>query len=212
MGGFFAIKFAEKHPQRVSKLILISPAGILPTPSYLAWLFKIGFPTQQVRVLRRAAAFIVYSLCDFVQTGPRAYYWLQLNASPHAFGDRVVATFLSTWRESIRLHWNSPVLADILTLTVPVGFIYGENDNVLPKSQGLLVQRLMNAKAIVGVVGGVWHMPYQQKTATDFMAQLACLLPNTQIPNPSKCILNGIRSLEPESTGWALWDDTVPGD
>eukprot|EP00961_Rhodomonas_salina_P030874 415202-Rhodomonas_salina.1 len=119
IGGFFAIKFAKKYPDCISKLILVSPAGILPMPTdygwYFAWLFMHGIPIRQIRRLGRIASFVFYSIFDFCRAGAKAYYWLQLNGSPTGFGDCVVARFLTATRMGLRLHWNRPALSDLLT-------------------------------------------------------------------------------------------------
>lgn len=210
IGGFFAIKFIRKYPDYASKLVLVSSAGILPTPLgfYFAWLFKVGFPIRQIRSLGRFASFILYSMFDFRSCSCKAYYWLQLNGSPCAFGDHVVSRFLTLSRMGLRLHWNRPALHDLLTIGVPLAFIYGESDNLFPPSQGRLVQRLMRAHGVVGIVPGAWHSPFHVNQGGDFLTQLMQMIDNVQVPNASLRLLSSIETLDP-ATFRASWNVTT---
>jgi pimeloyl-ACP methyl ester carboxylesterase len=218
IGGFFAMKFAKKHPTKVSKLILVDPAGMLPTLGssgyYFGWLFKLGIPTRQLRGLGKVCSSIFNTIFDYKQASAKAYYWLQLNASPTAFGDRVVAKFITTNDSGLSMYWCRPALRDLLTAGVPFAFVYGETDNLMPPTQGRVVAEvamrvrdekdLFSDKNLVGIVPGAWHMPFHVEKGDPFVDKLLRAIEVARLPNPSKDLLKELESLEPSSFASSL--------
>jgi pimeloyl-ACP methyl ester carboxylesterase len=209
IGAFFAVKFAKKYPTKLSKLILVDPAGLLPTLGrwgiYFAWVFKLGIPTKQLRSLGTAATLV--PVFDFQKTSARAF-WLQLHASPTAFGDQVVAKFISMTGPSG--YWNRPALGDLLTAGVPFAFVYGETDNLMPPAQGRLVvevaMRDVSAEQMVGIVPGAWHAPFHVQKGEPFVEKVLRAVEVARLPEPSKQLLQNLASLDPSlyASSWNL--------
>jgi len=221
IGGFFAMKFAKKYPTKVSKLILVDPAGMLPTLGssgyYFGCLFKLGIPTRQLRALGGLTSFIFNTIFDYKQASAKAYYWLQLNASPTAFGDRVVAKYISARDSScLSMYWNRPALHDLLTAGVPFAFVYGETDNLMPPTQGTLVAEVamgmrgenavIAAQSLVGIVPGAWHMPFHIQNGEPFLDKLLHAVEVARLPTPSKNLVKELELLDATSfaTSWSM--------
>ncbi len=208
VGAFFAIKFAKKHPARISKLILVDPAGLFPTLGssgfYFGCFFKFGIPTRQLRGLGRLGSSVLYTLLDNVKAGSKAYYWLQINASPTAFGEQVVAKFITRNKSVFSQCWSRPALRDLLTAGVPFAFVYGETDNLFPPSQGRLVVELgmkkkgfLEAERMVGIVPGAWHMPYHIEKGDPFVDKVLLAVEAACLPDPSAALLKELETLDP---------------
>ena len=193
IGAFFAIHFAKKYPTKVSKLILVDPAGLLPTLGakgfYFGWLFKLGFPTRQARFFGKV-------LSAFPKT-TKTRYWHQLNASPTAFGDHVVAKFITTTWSSV--YWNRPALRSLLTADVPFAFVYGELDDLMPSTQGdTIVEACMEDPiALVGLVSGAWHMPFHIDNGRPFVDRVLRAIEVARLPQPSGPLLSYLQQ-DPE--------------
>jgi pimeloyl-ACP methyl ester carboxylesterase len=208
IGGFFAVKFAKKYPSKVSKLILVDPAGLFPTLGsagfYFGCLFKFGIPMRQMRRIGRVGSSVVYTLLDNVKASAKAYYWLQLNASPTAFGDQVVAKFITPNKSFFSQCWSRPALRDLLTAGVPFAFVYGETDNLFPPSQGRLVVELsmkkkgfLESEKMVGIVPGAWHMPYHVDKGDPFVDKVLRAVEAASLPEPSTHLLEKLDLLDP---------------
>jgi len=158
-GGHLAVHFAARHPELVSRLVLVAPAGVFPTlgawGAYWALLFKLRLPQSLLRSLRRLG--VVRALC-MGQPAPCPWgkgenYWLQLLSSPTGVGDRVVSRLITTGFMGSR--WSRPALHELLGLRVPVGLIYGERDTIMPPHQGYVLSRLGGLP--LRVVAGAGH-------------------------------------------------------
>ena len=208
IGGFFAIKFAKKYPAKVSKLILVDPAGLFPTLGssgfYFGCLFKFGIPMRQMRRMGRVGSSVFYTVFDNLKASAKAYYWLQLNASPTAFGDQVIGKFIAPNKTFFSQCWSRPALRDLLTAGVPFAFVYGETDNVFPPSQGRLVVELgmkkkgfLASEKMVGIVPGAWHMPYHIEKGDPFVEKVLQAVEAACVPEPSTALLKELESLDP---------------
>ena len=208
IGGFFAVKFAKKYPAKVSKLILVDPAGLFPTLGsagfYFGCLFKFGIPMRQMRRMGRVGSSVFYTLFDNLKASAKAYYWLQLNASPTAFGDQVIGKFIAPNKTFFLQCWSRPALRDLLTAGVPFAFIYGETDNVFPPSQGRLVVELgmkkkgfLASEKMVGIVPGAWHMPYHIEKGDPFVEKVLHAVQAASLPEPSTHLLEKLDVLDP---------------
>ena len=67
LGAYLSVHFAHSYPQTVETLVLMDPAGLLPTFGdvgiYWALFFKIGLPVSFFRALGRVPA-LLHALCQ----------------------------------------------------------------------------------------------------------------------------------------------------
>ena len=215
IGGFFATKFAKKFPTKLSKLILVDPAGIYPTLGssgyYFGWLFKMGIPTRQLRFLGHGASMAFYTFFDYKRFGAKPYFWLQLNASPTAFGDHVVSKFITISPNGLSSYWNRPAILDLLTSNVPLAFVYGEADNLMPPEQGRIVEELMQCdeeknEQLVYLVPEAWHMPFHINGGAPFVEKVLLALKAASKPKPSDMTLSRVKAIVParHRSSWSI--------
>ena len=160
-GAFISINFASKHPDIVNKLILIDPAGIFPLlgtyGAYWAIFFKFAIPQVTCKVLGFLAPFIIHTIFNCLQK-PLSYdYFFQLIASRLAFAHFFVGRFIKI--TFLRSSWIHPALHTLTHLPMPIGFIYGEHDNIMPYNQGVVFSKITNNNIPVNIIPGAWHSP-----------------------------------------------------
>jgi hypothetical protein len=63
---------------------------------------------------------------------------------------------------------------------VPIGFIYGEKDNILPPHQGLIFAKATNSNIPVNIVYGAFHSP-QQSHPKQCAKEIATIYDNVRI-------------------------------
>lgn len=154
-----AIKFATRYPSMVESLILANPAGLFSTAGkegmYISLLFKCGIPMFPLRCLGRFGSWIYHIFGAILGFTPLNYYWYQVQASPEGI-------------TMTNVVWTRPSCRDVLGLSIPVSFIYGETDNITPLHQGVVISALSGNQIPVYVVKGAWHMPMAVRNWLDF--------------------------------------------
>jgi len=141
-GGFISINFAYKYPELVDRLILAAPVGILPIldnyGAYWGIFFKLA-PIQ--RILTILAPYIVGIL--YLITNVKYYYKFLLLSEPTAVGHLIVSKYITINWLSGETYWNKPILKKLLQLDIPISFIYGDLDTIIPIHQGQLLTILL---------------------------------------------------------------------
>jgi len=159
-GGFIASKFVIRHPDMIKKLILVSSAGIYPTlgdhGAYWALLFKLSLPQSILRILNVFDTMIT----NMINNSFLKYYY-KLLSSPHGFADKFVGRFIKL--ESIftlTSYWNHPTLYELLSSPIPLGFIHGEHDNIMPCHQSIMFSKLSSCP--IHIVSNAYHAPHYE--------------------------------------------------
>ena len=208
MGAFFAINFMKIYPDKLSRIVLVDPAGIFPTLGshgyYFAWLFSVGIPTRQLRVVGWIASALLHFIYHDKKNAHviKAHFWVQLQASPSAFGDRVVAKFITFNfnKEGTFSFWNRPAILDVLTAGVPVAFVYGAVDTVMPPRQGEVTAELMRCNStkgtIVNLVPGAWHMPFHVDSGIPFVDQTLRAIDVACVPRPTRVLTDALHKMD----------------
>ena len=170
--------------QRISRLLLVDPAGIMPMTgkdgTALAVLFKWGFPFYPLRSLGSFGIWLFYSILDFVQASDFLYYWFQVQAAPDCISDYLVAPFVTLNFYSAR--WNSPLFEKFINLKIPVALGYGEADNISPPHQGIMLSALTGSTIPVYTIQDCWHMPMGLRQGSDFSTMVQRAYRQAKIP------------------------------
>jgi pimeloyl-ACP methyl ester carboxylesterase len=159
IGACVVAHAAVKYPESFGAIVLSSTAGMLPTlgrqGAYYALLFKLGIPF--VVSLGRLGLCITYMLLDVFNAPKSAYYDFNLRFKPDSINDLpkhfIDVSFLSAvWK-------YPPLLPGILCSRVPVGFIHGKEDTIMPPHIGRLVASLFDAPLSCCEIDEAWHVP-----------------------------------------------------
>jgi pimeloyl-ACP methyl ester carboxylesterase len=164
-GAFITTLFASHYPECVQSLVLIGPAGLLPTLDYCGGLygilFKVHFPYfmkflyMGVRIvygIYRLFCILTYRMTHW----KKIFYWLACYHDGNAIAGKVVSSLITFTRRGI--YWNTPIMDKLLALKIPISLIYGENDNIMPSHQGLLIQGI-RPDIELDIIEGEFHNP-----------------------------------------------------
>ena len=166
IAAFMAIHWAARNGDNVAGLVLIDPAGILPTLSdkgaHWAVLFKLGIPASFLRSLGILGSLAISPL--ILRSPVFRWVWLQVNAS--ATGFNIPTSFISLGFH--KAFWTHPALARLMSLNVPLGFVWGKDDPIMPVHQGHTVVSLLRAQGVAAplevIEGG--HTPWHKDGGT----------------------------------------------
>ena len=162
-GAFHTIKFASHYPKRIQKLVLMDCPGLHPTLGdigpYWALMFTAAFPQCLVRFFGNLAIFSAYTLYDLFLPKPILYYDLQIWA--RSWADKTVAKFFT--HQSIYTHWHGFLLQEVLQLQMPVSFIYGEKDFIIPPHHATILSKIADGQVPTYIIQGAGHNPADSK-------------------------------------------------
>jgi pimeloyl-ACP methyl ester carboxylesterase len=133
LGGLVAADFAMRAPERVSALILISPAGLFRVPAPLRVVGRAVWRSVFLRpALRLSARQLLERVFHKENARTRAFF----DASTHPdttgrFLDELSRVMGAARRDLVSRH----LLDDAERLTTPTLILWGEHDRLLPFSQ-----------------------------------------------------------------------------
>lgn len=184
-----------RQQQKPAGLVLVSPAGVLPTLGLFgplwALFFRLGLPGAVLRPI--AKLWLLFFLPTAVATGmSRTQYWWHVQAAaPRA---NVAAKFMA-FAAAVTgvVVWTRPQLANILqqsSSTLPVALIWGAADALAPMSSATM-KKLFAADAHqekVAVMPGVGHSVLQHPDSGPVLrravARLAAVAAAVTLPPP----------------------------
>jgi pimeloyl-ACP methyl ester carboxylesterase len=141
-GAYLAVHLATRYPQRVTRLVLISPAGLFPVLGRYGWWFGMACKLGGWYVVRRIRAWWVWLFWRWQRLReqvfrwyPRLFYFCSCYSDPKADAGVMFARLMS-WTRMGRLYWNRPIAHLILALPCPVQLLYGADDAITPAEQG----------------------------------------------------------------------------
>jgi pimeloyl-ACP methyl ester carboxylesterase len=159
LGGKIAWTFAVAHPDRVEKLVLVSPDGFA-SPGFeygkkpeLPWLLKL-LPYTMPRFMLRMNLAVAYADPTRLSNATLTRYQDMMLAP----GDRVA--MLDRMRQ-VMLQNPEPMLR---TITAPTLLLWGESDGMIPFSNAQdYLRDIPNAKLVA--LPGLGHVPFEEAPA-----------------------------------------------
>ena len=167
LGGFLSIYVANRFP--IKKLVLLNPAGILPTLGvwgyYWALFFKTGFPTTVYQHPMISSELLTY-LGRWWWTGnavnhndPNIEFWLSFYANPANEGHRILQRLI-TLRPGYS-YWNTPAISTLTDVykKVPTSICFGVEDTIIPSHIGSFLRRLTQGEIKIHNIQNANHNP-----------------------------------------------------
>ncbi len=145
LGGALAIKYALARPERVRALVLVSPAGAaLPETDWNALLasFDVATPLEARRFL------------DKLYHRPPWFLAVVAREFPHLLANPAVREILASVRPE-----HSPTRDELQSLAMPILFLWGRSEKLLPASALAYFREHLPAHALIEEPEGYGHTP-----------------------------------------------------
>ncbi|MBE2314916.1 alpha/beta fold hydrolase [Solirubrobacter sp. CPCC 204708] len=185
LGGSLVIALAERHPERVRKLVLVAPAGLRRMPAPLARV--VGAAAERAIPVRRFGAPLADTewgrrlLMSPGTADPASIPPAEVRAMLHASaGAERIA-------DALRAAASADLRERLARLPMPVGAIWGERDRIIPSGG---VETLLAARpgAPVQRVPGTGHIPMMERP----QAFAAALVRTLRALSPTENITEGV--------------------
>ena len=167
LGGFLSIYVANRFP--IKKLILLNPAGILPTLGvygyYWGMFFKAGLPTT-VYQLPMVSSEVLSYIARWWWTGdadnhndPNIEFWLSFYANPANEGHRILQRLITL--RPFYSYWNTPAISTLTDVykKVPTSICFGVEDTIIPSHIGSFLRRLTQGEIRIHNIQNANHNP-----------------------------------------------------
>jgi pimeloyl-ACP methyl ester carboxylesterase len=167
LGGFLSIYVANRFP--IKKLILLNPAGILPTLGvygyYWGMFFKAGLPTTIYHLPMVSSEVLTY-LARWWWTGnaynhndPNIEFWLSFYSNPANEGHRILQRLITL--RPFYSYWNTPAISTLTDVykKVPTSICFGVEDTIIPSHIGSFLRRLTQGEIRIHNIQNANHNP-----------------------------------------------------
>lgn len=158
MGGAICARFASCHPERVDRLCLINPAGMMPRPGLPEQLKLLpGLGECHMGLFGRQR--IIAGLYDdfYTQLRPKGYKTKMIQQIGYAGFRRAL---LSTLRSGI-LHEMEPIYRSLGKTKLKMMLIWGKEDRVIPHENCIRLRGLI-PDMVCHFIDKTGHLPHYE--------------------------------------------------
>jgi pimeloyl-ACP methyl ester carboxylesterase len=162
LGGFLSIYVADRFP--IKKLVLLNPAGILPTLGeygyYWAIFFKTGLPTKVFQLPMVSSEVLVrLGRMVFSDGGIKTDFWLSFLANPANEGHRILQRLITL--KPFYSYWNTPAIMTLMDVyrKVPTSVCFGVDDTICPSHIGAFLSTLTRGEIMIHNIENANHNP-----------------------------------------------------
>ena len=195
LGGFLSIYVADRFP--IKRLVLVNPAGILPTLGvygyYWGMFFKAGIPTTLFHLPMISRDLMLYigrlmfhqgtSEIQTKTTEFWTYFFMNEENNGHGVLQRLITL------RPFYSYWNTPALTTLLDVykKVPTHICFGEDDTIIPAHIGAFLHELTGGEIMIHNIKNASHNPCNNIEC--FMKYICAV--RTGAPNkPTRRIIN----------------------
>jgi pimeloyl-ACP methyl ester carboxylesterase len=162
LGGFLSIYVADRFP--IKKLVMLNPAGILPTLGeygyYWAIFFKTGLPTKVFQLPMVSSEVLVrLGRMVFSDGGIKTDFWLSFFANPNNEGHRILQRLITL--KPFYSYWNTPAIMTLMDVyrKVPTSVCFGVDDTICPSHIGAFLSTLTRGEIMIHNIENANHNP-----------------------------------------------------
>lgn len=160
LGGFLSIYTAERYP--VKRLVLLNPAGILPTLGiygyYWGIFFKAGLPTTLFHLPMISRDLLIYiARCGL--NGVTTEFWLSFFTNNENNGHEILQRLITL--RPFYSYWNTPAINTLMDVykKVPTHICFGEDDTIIPSHIGEFLDELTGGEIMIHNIKNASHNP-----------------------------------------------------
>jgi pimeloyl-ACP methyl ester carboxylesterase len=160
LGGFLSIYTAERYP--VKRLVLLNPAGILPTLGiygyYWGIFFKAGLPTTLFHLPMISRDLLIY-IARGGSNGVTTEFWLSFFTNNENNGHEILQRLITL--RPFYSYWNTPAINTLLDVykKVPTHICFGEDDTIIPSHIGEFLDELTGGEIMIHNIKNASHNP-----------------------------------------------------
>ncbi len=161
LGGFLSIYVADRFPTK--KLVMLNPAGILPTLGeygyYWAIFFKTGLPTKVFQLPMVSSELLVRLGKLLFGVGIKTDFWLSFFANPANEGHRILQRLITL--TPFYSYWNTPAIMTLMDVyrKAPTSVCFGVDDTICPSHIGAFLRRLTQGEIRIHNIQNANHNP-----------------------------------------------------
>lgn len=161
LGGFLSVYVADRFP--IKKLVLLNPAGILPTLGeygyYWGMFFKAGLPYSLFHLPLVSCELLAYICRLWAMTTTTTEFWISLFANPDNDGHRVLQRVITL--RPFYSYWNTPAFTTLMDVykKIPTTICFGVDDTIIPYHIGDFLSRLTQGEIIIHKIQNANHNP-----------------------------------------------------
>jgi len=171
LGGFLSVYVADRFP--IKKLVLLNPAGILPTLGewgyYWGVFFKTGLPTTAFHlplVSRDGLINMGKVICgggggggSIANVDDITKFWLYFYSNPNNEGHRILQRLITI--RPFYSYWNTPAFTTLMDVykKVPTSICFGESDTIIPSHIGGFIDELTQGEIMIYNMKNANHNP-----------------------------------------------------
>lgn len=159
MGGILAVQFADRHPEKVRKLVLVDPAGLLEEAGFPKSLLRVPLVGELLMDWMGTAMLVSGNRGDFFEPDTHPEYITQFQPQLQYRGFKHAV--LSTLRSGILSH-QEDVFGRVGRQSCPVMVIWGREDQVIPFAISQEVMAHLRCAEFV-VVEQAGHVPHYER-------------------------------------------------
>ena len=189
LGGFLSIYVADRFP--IKRLVLVNPAGILPTLGvygyYWGMFFKAGIPTTLFHLPMISRDLMLYigrlmfdqgaSEIQIKTTEFWSYFFMNQRNNGHKILQRLITL------RPFYSYWNTPAINTLLDVykKVPTHICFGEDDTIIPSHIGGFLDELTGGKIMIHNIKNASHNPCNN---IDCFMKYICAVRTGALPVP----------------------------
>jgi pimeloyl-ACP methyl ester carboxylesterase len=190
LGGFLSIYVADRFP--IKKLVLLNPAGILPTLGiygyYWGMFFKAGLPTTLFHLPMISRDLMLYIGRHVGSNGTTqpdtTEFWLSFFTNEGNNGHGVLQRLITL--RPFYSYWNTPAITTLLDVykKVPTHICFGEDDTIIPSHIGEFLHELTGGEIMIHNIKNASHNPCNNIEC--FMKYICAVRTGAAAPEQSK--------------------------
>lgn len=176
LSSYFAVLFAHRYPEKIDKLVLQAPVGILPLTNMTGFLYMLLFRTSLHHHLIRWLYPIVHPIVSSLTVNKSVLYAITHMGLSNVPNKHVIRKYT----EMIR--WKYPCFNELMSIQAPVYLLYGENDSIVPKVESMLLSKTRNPYLKSMVIPNSSHNVHRHSLFNPILYDILQTQENISIP------------------------------